>query len=164
MLVSSRFFSHLNWLRPCDSETIPISFQEFAANKKGSFNQMLADGMICNFNLSYTAYIYAAINVVTALLFSGANAQNTTGGPNTKSSVTGKPITSVPATNLNMGMDLWNNTTAASGAAKARANAVSSAIVPAPMVGRDGVMPEQWVQVCELPPLLEIISQLLFID
>lgn len=45
-----------------------------------------------------------------------------------------------------MGMDLWNTTTAATGAAKVRANAVSSAIVPA-MVGRDGVMPEQWVQV-----------------
>ncbi|XP_022963001.1 G-box-binding factor 1-like [Cucurbita moschata] len=93
--------------------------QEFAANKKGSFNQMLADG---------------------------ANAQSNTGGPNSKSSVTGKPITSIPATNLNMGMDLWNTTTAASGAAKARANAVSSAIVPGTMIGRDGVMPEQWAQ------------------
>ena len=46
-----------------------------------------------------------------------------------------------------MGMDLWNTTTAASGAAKARANAVSSAIVPGTMIGRDGVMPEQWAQV-----------------
>ncbi|XP_031743232.1 G-box-binding factor 1 isoform X2 [Cucumis sativus] len=59
--------------------------QEFAANKKGSFNQMLADG---------------------------ANAQNNTG----------------------------------SGAGKVRGNAVSSAIVTVPMVGRDGMMPEQWVQ------------------
>lgn len=40
------------------SDSIPtISFQEFAANKKGSFNQMLADGMVFNFNLSYTAHI-----------------------------------------------------------------------------------------------------------
>lgn len=80
-------------------------------------------------------------------MFSGANAQNKTGGPNAKSSVTGKPVTSIPATNLNMGMDLWNATTAAAGAAKGRPNAVSSAMVPAAMVGRDGVMSEQWVQV-----------------
>lgn len=61
--------------------------------------------------------------------------------------MTGKPITSIPGTNLNMGMDLWNTTTAAPGAGKVRGNAVSSAIVTVPMVGRDGVMPEQWVQV-----------------
>lgn len=61
--------------------------------------------------------------------------------------MTGKPIANIPGTNLNMGMDLWNTTNAGSGAGKVRGNAVSSAIVTVPMVGRDGMMPEQWVQV-----------------
>ncbi|KAG8641308.1 G-box-binding factor 1 [Manihot esculenta] len=84
--------------------------QEAAANKKGSFDQMLAD----------------------------ANAQNNTAG----ASVPGKPVVSMPATNLNIGMDLWNASAAAApGAPKMRANAsgASSAIVPA-------IMPEQWIQ------------------
>ncbi|EEF37233.1 G-box-binding factor 1 [Ricinus communis] len=84
--------------------------QDFAANKKGSFDQMLAD----------------------------ANAQNNTAG----ASVPGKPVVSMPATNLNIGMDLWNASPAAApGATKIRPNASggSSGIVPA-------IMPEQWIQ------------------
>ncbi|XP_021661263.1 G-box-binding factor 1 isoform X2 [Hevea brasiliensis] len=85
--------------------------QEYAAKKKGSFDQMLAD----------------------------ATAQNNSAG----ASVPGKPVMSMPATNLNIGMDLWNASSAAAapGAAKMRTNAsgATSAIVPA-------VMPEQWIQ------------------
>ncbi|XP_010999953.1 PREDICTED: G-box-binding factor 1-like [Populus euphratica] len=87
--------------------------QENAANKKGSFNQMLAD----------------------------ANAQSTSARSNIQTSVPGKPVVSMPATNLNIGMDLWNASPAASGATKMRPNpsGASSGVVPAGM-------PEQWIQ------------------
>lgn len=81
---------------------------EFHGSKKGSFHQMLAE----------------------------ATAQNNTSGPNLRTPVPGNPVVSVPATNLNMGMDLWN-ASAGSGAMKGRPNAI---------VGRDGMMPDQWVQ------------------
>lgn len=86
--------------------------QDFAGNKKGSFDQMLADG---------------------------ANAQ---------ASVPGKPVGSMPATSLNMGMDLWNASPAGAGAAKVRSNpsGASSAHGPPTMIGREGVMPDQWMQ------------------
>ncbi|KAL5557247.1 hypothetical protein UlMin_039483 [Ulmus minor] len=83
--------------------------QEFSGGKKGSFNQMLAEGA------------------------------------NTQASVPGKAVGSMPATNLNIGMDLWNPSSASTGAAKLRAGASSSA-VPATMIGREGVGPDQWVQ------------------
>lgn len=59
-----------------------------------------------------------------------------------QASVTGKPVVATPATNLNIGMDLWN-ASSASGAAKIRPNTgvASSALVPT------GMMPDQWVQV-----------------
>ncbi|XP_039156606.1 G-box-binding factor 1 isoform X1 [Eucalyptus grandis] len=88
------------------------SQQEFTAGKKGSFDQMLADG---------------------------ANAQNNTAIMQV--SVTGKPGVPTPATNLNIGMDLWN-ASSAGGAAKIRPNpgAASSTLVPT------GMMPDQWMQ------------------
>jgi len=57
-------------------------------------------------------------------------------------SVTGKPGVPTPATNLNIGMDLWN-ASSAGGAAKTRPNpgAASSSLVPT------GMMPDQWMQV-----------------
>ncbi|KAM1933677.1 hypothetical protein ACFX15_017953 [Malus domestica] len=69
--------------------------QEYGANKKGSFDKMLADG---------------------------ANAQNST-GTLVQASVPGKPV-SMPGTNLNIGMDLWNASPAGAGAgaAKVRGN------------------------------------------
>lgn len=76
--------------------------QGFAASKKGSFDQMLAD----------------------------ANAQSTTTGAVVPSIVSGKPIGVVPATNLNIGMDLWNASPAGVGPAKLRPNP-SSAVTPA---------------------------------
>uniref|UniRef100_A0A7N0T926 BZIP domain-containing protein n=1 Tax=Kalanchoe fedtschenkoi TaxID=63787 RepID=A0A7N0T926_KALFE len=86
--------------------------QGLSANKKGSFNQMLAD----------------------------ANAHNST--------VQGKPV-SAPATNLNIGMDLWSTTPAGVGAAKLRPNpaVISTAIVPVIAGSRDGGLTDsQWVQ------------------
>ncbi|KAK9990458.1 hypothetical protein SO802_025443 [Lithocarpus litseifolius] len=93
--------------------------QDFTASKKGSFDQMLADG---------------------------ANAHTNTPGAIIQTSVPGNPVVSVPATNLNIGMDLWNASPAGAGAAKVRANpsGASSAHVSSAMMGREGVMPDQW--------------------
>lgn len=87
--------------------------QEFAGGKKGSFDQMLAD----------------------------ANTENNTAEA-VPGSVPGKPVVSMPATNLNIGMDLWNTSPAAAGAAKMRTNpsGASPAVAPA------GIMPDQWIQ------------------
>ncbi|KAK2977023.1 hypothetical protein RJ640_011081 [Escallonia rubra] len=82
----------------------------FAASKKGSFHQMLADG---------------------------ANAQNNNGA-NLHTSVPGNPVVSMPATNLNIGMDLWNPSPAGTGAMKMRPNPAG--------VSQAGAMPDQWVQ------------------
>ncbi|KAK4789490.1 hypothetical protein SAY86_016794 [Trapa natans] len=60
-------------------------------------------------------------------------------GTNVQASVTGKPINSGPATNLNMGMDLWNSPYAA-GTAKMRPAVASSAVAPGTM------MSDQWIQ------------------
>ncbi|CAI8609169.1 unnamed protein product [Vicia faba] len=69
--------------------------QESVRNKKGGFDLMLVDG---------------------------ANAQNNTAGPISQSPVPGNPVVSMPATNLNMGMDLWNASSASAEAAKMRHN------------------------------------------
>ncbi|XP_044499752.1 G-box-binding factor 1-like isoform X2 [Mangifera indica] len=92
--------------------------QEFAVGKKGSFDQMLAD----------------------------ANAQSSTGEA-VQAPVAGKPVVSMPATNLNIGMDLWNVSPAAAGTAKMRPSGTPSTVVaPAAMIGREGVMSDQWIQ------------------
>ncbi|QCD81732.1 G-box-binding factor 1 isoform X2 [Vigna unguiculata] len=85
--------------------------QESATNKKGSFDLMLVDG---------------------------ANAQNNSGGAISQSSVPGKPVVSMPATNLNIGMDLWNPSSGGAEAAKMRHN----------QSGAPGVVAlgEQWIQ------------------
>ncbi|KAB1214602.1 G-box-binding factor 1 [Morella rubra] len=74
------------------------------------------------------------------MLADGANAQN--------NSVPGKPVVSMPATNLNIGMDLWNASSGGAGAAKGRPNpsGASSALAPPTMIGCEGVLPEQWMQ------------------
>ncbi|KAL0423907.1 UNVERIFIED_CONTAM: G-box-binding factor 1 [Sesamum radiatum] len=86
-----------------------------SAAKKGSFDQMLADG---------------------------ANAQNNGVPTNFQTSVPGNPVVSVPATNLNIGMDLWNASPAGSGAMKLRPNqpGVSPTIAP------PGMINDQWIQ------------------
>ncbi|GMH14726.1 hypothetical protein Nepgr_016567 [Nepenthes gracilis] len=93
--------------------------QELATSKKGSFNQMLADG---------------------------ANSQNTAVSANIQASVPGKPVVAMPGTNLNIGMDIWNPSSAA--AVKMSPNTgVSSSVVPVTLVGREGLIPEhQWIQ------------------
>ncbi|XP_044470145.1 G-box-binding factor 1-like isoform X7 [Mangifera indica] len=93
--------------------------QEFTAGKKGTFKQMLADA---------------------------ANAHSSTGEA-VQAPVAGKPVVSMPATNLNIGMDLWNAAPATAGAAKMRPSGTPTAVVaPAAMIGREGIMPDQWIQ------------------
>lgn len=82
--------------------------------------------------------------------FSGANAQNNSGGAISQSSMPGKPVVSMPATNLNIGMDLWNASSGGGEAAKMRHN----------QSGAPGVVAlgEQWIQVWVLQLFfLEII-------
>lgn len=76
------------------------------------------------------------------MTFSGGTAQNNASGTNVQASVTGQPVNSGPATNLNIGMDLWNSS--AAGAAKMRPTAASSTIVPGAR------MSDQWIQVRNL--------------
>ncbi|XVF17856.1 hypothetical protein REPUB_Repub10bG0161000 [Reevesia pubescens] len=71
-------------------------------------------------------------------MLADANAQSNTAG----ALVPGKPVVSMPATTLNIGMDLWSGSPAATGVAKMRPN--SSGALAAVPVG--GVMPDQWIQ------------------
>ncbi|KAG6775790.1 hypothetical protein POTOM_019285 [Populus tomentosa] len=114
--------------------------QENAANKKGSFNQMLADGDI-SLPCLYLFLFVCCNSLLNKLTFFTANAQSNSTGANIQTSVPGKPVVSMPATNLNIGMDLWNASPAASGATKMRPNpsCASSGVVPAGL-------PEQWIQ------------------
>nr|CAA52896.1 G-box binding protein [Solanum lycopersicum] len=84
---------------------------EFAANKKGSFDQMLRDG---------------------------ASAQNNPAKENHPTSIHG--ICTMPATNLNIGMDVWNASAAGPGAIKIQQNATG------PVIGHEGRMNDQWIQ------------------
>ncbi|KAJ1415288.1 G-box binding protein, multifunctional mosaic region [Sesbania bispinosa] len=95
--------------------------QESATNKKGSFDQMLVDG---------------------------ANAQNNSVGGIAQSTVPGKPVGSMSATNLNIGMDLWNASSGSAEAAKMRHNpsAASGAVTPSTIMGREVALGEQWIQ------------------
>ncbi|KAL0332510.1 UNVERIFIED_CONTAM: G-box-binding factor 1 [Sesamum calycinum] len=97
------------------SDTSDDNNQEPSATKKGSFDQMLADG---------------------------ANAQNNAIPVNFQNPVPGNPVASMPPTNLNIGMDLWNASPASSGAMKLRPSppGISPGIAPS------GVMNDQWVQ------------------
>lgn len=81
--------------------------------------------------MNWSRIHYSQINI------SGANAQN-------NPSVPGKPVASMPATNLNIGMDLWN----ASSGTKMRPNA-------------SAVPPDNWVQVWALLIILSHINTLL---
>ncbi|KAK1422133.1 hypothetical protein QVD17_25036 [Tagetes erecta] len=87
--------------------------QDYSGGKKGSFHQMLAD----------------------------ANARNNNSGPNVQTPVPGNPVASMPATSLNIGMDLWNPPNG-SGSMKMQPNqsGVSQPVAPPPM------MADQWVQ------------------
>ncbi|KAK4771910.1 hypothetical protein SAY86_013685 [Trapa natans] len=70
--------------------------------------------------------------------FGTSTSQDNAAGANVHPSLTGKPVSSAPATNLNIGMDVWNSSSA-HGAAKIRPT-VSPALVPSAM------MPDQWIQ------------------
>ncbi|XP_022751367.1 G-box-binding factor 1-like isoform X2 [Durio zibethinus] len=71
-------------------------------------------------------------------MLADANAQNNTTG----ALVPGKPVVSMPAATVNIGMDLWSGCPAATGAAKMRPNS-SGAVATVPA---GGVMPDQWIQ------------------
>ena len=70
---------------------------------------------------------------------SGAHAKNNSGGAITQSSVPEKPVVSMPATNLNIGMDLWNS--------KMGHNQSGASSAVAPVMGREVAIGEQWTQV-----------------
>ncbi|XP_027346030.1 G-box-binding factor 1-like isoform X2 [Abrus precatorius] len=90
------------------------------SNKKGSFDQMLVDG---------------------------ANAQNNSTGAISQSSVPGKPVVSMPATNLNIGMDLWNASSGGAEGAKLRHNQSGApGAVASTVMGREVALGEQWIQ------------------
>ncbi|KAG9440933.1 hypothetical protein H6P81_021098 [Aristolochia fimbriata] len=93
---------------------------EFAANRKRSFNQMLAD-------------------VDSSL----ANR----GPVSLPLSIPGKPGVTMPATNLNIGMDLWNSSPAGGMPIKNRSNTAGppSVVVAPPMGGRDGAPADVWI-------------------
>ena len=56
----------------------------------------------------------------------------------------GQPAVSMPATNLNIGMDLWNASSAGAEAAKMRHNQSGA---PSTIMGREVALGEQWIQV-----------------
>ena len=97
------------------------------------------------FLVSYLFLFVCCNSLLNKLTFFTANAQSNSAGANIQTSVPGKPVVSMPATNLNIGMDLWNASPAASGATKMRPNpsCASSGVVPAGL-------PEQWIQVWTL--------------
>ncbi|TKY70355.1 G-box-binding factor 1 [Spatholobus suberectus] len=104
-----------------DASDENINQQESATNKKGSFDQMLVDG---------------------------ANAQNNSVGATPQSSVPGRPVGSMSATSLNIGMDLWNASPAGAEAAKMRHNqsAASGVVTPPTIMGREVALGEKWIQ------------------
>ncbi|KAL7604882.1 hypothetical protein Lser_V15G19750 [Lactuca serriola] len=87
--------------------------QEYSGSKKGSFHQMLAD----------------------------ANARNNNSGSNIQTPVPGNPIASMPPTDLNMGIDLWNPSTG-TGSMKLQKNHSGVHQTPAP----PPMMSDHWVQ------------------
>lgn len=114
--------------------------QDFAGNKKGSFDQMLAEGD------PFTLLVFSGSCLNLLLLvsylcnfFSATNAQSNTDG--VQASVPGKPVAAIPATNLNIGMDLWNPSSAAAGGTKMRPNPAGGSAAAAP------AMNDQWIQV-----------------
>lgn len=102
---------------------------------------MLVDGM-CHLQTTII-YFFAHLNELVFSWTSGANAQNNTAGPISQSPVPGNPVVSMPATNLNMGMDLWNASSASAEAAKMRHSQSG-----AHGAGGHG---EQWMQQVRVP-------------
>ncbi|XP_042506711.1 G-box-binding factor 1-like isoform X3 [Macadamia integrifolia] len=113
--------------------------QELTGKKKRSFDQMLADGANAQ-NANTAQYSGAAVESSFS-----AREQPAT---NVQVSVPGKSVVAIPATNLNIGMDLWN-TSSGGVPMKTGSNAsgVSPAVAPAPVVGREGFVAEHlWIQ------------------
>ncbi|QHO38795.1 G-box-binding factor [Arachis hypogaea] len=76
------------------------------------------------------------------MLANGANAQN-----NAITQSSGKAAVSMAATNLNIGMDLWNASSAKADATKLRNNQPAlGAVNPPTIMGREVALGEQWIQ------------------
>ncbi|KAL1316380.1 hypothetical protein HN51_068581 [Arachis hypogaea] len=76
------------------------------------------------------------------MLADGANAQN-----NAITQSSGKAAVSMAATNLNIGMDLWNASSAGADATKLRNNQPApGAVNPPTIMGREVALGEQWIQ------------------
>ncbi|KAE8655106.1 G-box-binding factor 1 [Hibiscus syriacus] len=71
-------------------------------------------------------------------MLADANAQSNNAG----ALVPGKPVVSMSGTTLNIGLDIWSGSPAATGAAKMQPNASGAVVTVAPGV----VMPDQWIQ------------------
>ena len=78
-----------------------------------------------------------------------ANARNSNSGSNTQTSAPGNPVVSVPTTNLNIGMDLWNPS-AGTGSMKMQPSHSGVSQTGQPTVGRESMMADQWVQVSKI--------------
>uniref|UniRef100_A0A0C9QT24 TSA: Wollemia nobilis Ref_Wollemi_Transcript_10978_2763 transcribed RNA sequence n=1 Tax=Wollemia nobilis TaxID=56998 RepID=A0A0C9QT24_9CONI len=119
--------------------------------RKRSFDQMIVDGANAQNNVS-------TYNTQTGEPYMNSSG-HAMGNPIGQTvalplvPVTGKPATSGPITNLNIGMDYWNASAAgAITTVKARGNTtgIPTAIVPTTAqlmpAGREGVPPELWIQ------------------
>lgn len=53
-------------------------------------------------------------------------------------------------------MDLWNASPAGNGSLKVRQNP-SAAVAPGTMIVRDGMMPDQWVNVYNVPSIIQLL-------
>jgi plant G-box-binding factor len=90
------------------------------------------------------AYVTLCDNFVLTITSLGANAQSNNVGAVVEASILGKHV-SMPETNLNIGMDLWNASVGGAGVAKVRQNPYGASLEH--MIGSEDVMPEQWIQV-----------------
>ena len=70
--------------------------------------------------------------------------QSNNAGAIVEASILGKHV-SMPETNFNIGMDLCNASAGGAGVDKVRQNPYGASLEH--MIGSEGVMPEQWIQV-----------------
>jgi hypothetical protein len=106
---------------------------------------MLADGIFFIFNLNGSClFHFGCDSFVLTITSSGVNAQSNTIGAIAEASVLEKPV-SMPETNLNIGMDLWNASASGVEAVKVRQN--PSGVSSTHLIGSKDVMPDQRMQV-----------------
>ncbi|PIA55652.1 hypothetical protein AQUCO_00700161v1 [Aquilegia coerulea] len=116
-----------------------FNHKDDSENKNKSFDQMLADGA----NAQNTSAHHSSAAVGSSL--------NGNGEPSANFPVPlpGNPVGDIAATNLNIGMDLWNASPVGSVPLRARSNAsgVVPAVAPVKRDGHEGIVPEHlWGQ------------------